>query len=150
MWLYPGFYGKVITANVAKYGWKSGRNVIVTTVGFKIEGPSKKALFIPDVNKWNLWEKDIIEEVAAVDYAFLDATFYGEGELNNRDMSEMPHPFIIESLERFVDLPDSEKDKIYFIHLNHSNPALVVGSEEYQNIVDQGFHVAQFGDRFAL
>ena len=35
-----------------------------------------------------------------VDYAFLDATFYKNGELK-RDMSEIPHPFVEESMELF-------------------------------------------------
>jgi pyrroloquinoline quinone biosynthesis protein B len=120
------------------------------TVGFKIAGPTKSAIFIPDVNKWDIWEKDIIEEISKVDYAFLDATFYGQGELQHRDMADMPHPFIVESLERFKELPEQEKDKIIFIHLNHSNPALDKESKEYQHVIDLGYRIAQFGDRYAL
>ncbi|WP_259367224.1 MBL fold metallo-hydrolase [Cellulophaga baltica] len=46
------------------------------TVGYKIQGPNKTALFIPDIDKWNKWDKSIVEEIKKVDYAFLDATFY--------------------------------------------------------------------------
>ena len=51
------------------------RDEFSETVGYKIIGPNKSALFIPDINKWNLWDKDIVQEVKDVDYAFLDATF---------------------------------------------------------------------------
>ncbi|WP_233265928.1 MBL fold metallo-hydrolase [Formosa sp. L2A11] len=66
------------------------------TVGYKIKGPNKTALFIPDIDKWRKWDKDIIEEIKNVDYAFVDATFYSGMEMNNRDISQIPHPFIIE------------------------------------------------------
>ena len=46
------------------------------TVGYRIEGPHKAALFIPDINKWDVWERRLEQELAKVDYAFLDATFY--------------------------------------------------------------------------
>lgn len=120
------------------------------TVGFKIIGPNKSVLFIPDINKWNVWETSIIEEIKKVDYAFLDATFYSGEELNHRDISEIPHPFVIESLELFKNLPNSEKEKIYFIHLNHTNPLLDVQSEAHQNVINNGLKVASFKDVFQL
>jgi pyrroloquinoline quinone biosynthesis protein B len=80
------------------------------TVGYKIIGANKKALFIPDIDKWQKWERDIIKEIAKVDYAFLDATFFDAAEVNNRDISEIPHPFIIESMELFSKLTSEEKN----------------------------------------
>ena len=76
------------------------RDEFSETVGYKIEGKNKSALFIPDINKWSLWEKNIVDEVKKVDYAFLDATFFKEGEIN-RPMSEVPHPFIVETVDLF-------------------------------------------------
>ena len=35
------------------------------TVGYKIQGKQKSALFIPDINKWNTWERNIIEYIKA-------------------------------------------------------------------------------------
>ena len=58
------------------------------TVGYKIIGKNKKALFIPDIDKWEKWRENIITEIAQVDYAFLDATFYDAAEINYRDISE--------------------------------------------------------------
>ncbi|MDX1348649.1 MAG: MBL fold metallo-hydrolase [Putridiphycobacter sp.] len=120
------------------------------TVGYKIIGPSKSALFIPDIDKWSKWQKDIIEEVKQVDYAFIDATFYDGEEINNRDISEIPHPFIIETMNLFKDAPSSEKNKIYFIHLNHTNPGLRSDSDQLKTILANGFHVAQFGGVFGM
>ena len=120
------------------------------TVGYKIIGPNKSALFIPDIDKWSKWEKDIIEEIKQVDYAFIDATFYDGEEINNRDISEIPHPLIIETMNLFKDAPSSEKNKIYFIHLNHTNPGLRSESDQLKTILENGFHVAQFGAVFGM
>ena len=38
------------------------RDEFSETVGYKIKGKNKSALFIPDINKWSLWEKNIVEE----------------------------------------------------------------------------------------
>ena len=120
------------------------------TVGFMITGPNKSVIFIPDIDKWEKWDRDIIEEISRVDYAFIDGTFYDGEEINNRDISEIPHPFIIESMTKFKKLPSKEKSKIYFIHLNHTNPLLDPGSEASQQVSSRGFHVARFMDRFEL
>ena len=120
------------------------------TVGYKIIGPSKSALFIPDINKWSIWNKDIIKEIASVDYAFIDATFYDSLEISSRPMSEIPHPFVAESINLFKNLTVKEKNKIYFIHFNHTNPLLNPKSKASQLVSKGGFHIAKFGDRFKL
>ncbi|MGQ0828367.1 MAG: MBL fold metallo-hydrolase [Bacteroidota bacterium] len=120
------------------------------TVGYIISGPNKKVLFIPDIDKWNKWEKSIIEEIKKVDYAFIDATFYDGAEINNRDISEIPHPFVIESMEAFKELSIAEKDKIYFIHFNHTNPLLMIESEQAKTVLKNGFHIAQFEQIISL
>jgi len=120
------------------------------TVGYKIEGPNKSALFIPDIDKWSKWDKNILDEIKKVDYAFLDATFYSGKELNNRDISQIPHPFIIESLEEFKDLDSRERKKIIFIHFNHTNPVLDLNSKEAKNVLNQGFRIGKINDVFEL
>jgi pyrroloquinoline quinone biosynthesis protein B len=120
------------------------------TVGYIITGPNKKALFIPDIDKWSKWSKSIISEVKQVDYAFIDATFYDAEELNNRDMSEIPHPFVVETMQLFKDEPAAEKSKIYFIHLNHTNPLLNPNSKQAKALLKAGFNIAKFKQRVAL
>ena len=115
------------------------------TVGFKIQTKSKSSIFIPDIDKWEIWDKDIISIVKDTDYAFLDGTFYKNGELD-RDMSQIPHPFIEESMELFSILPNRDKNKIYFIHMNHTNPLLIENSKEKNKVHENGFNVAVQGN----
>ena len=125
------------------------RDEFSETVGYKIEGKNKSALFIPDINKWSLWEKNIVEEVKKVDYAFLDATFFKEGEIN-RPMSEVPHPFIEETVDLFKNESLTTKNKVIFIHFNHTNPALQPNSKERNDLELLGFRFATEGQRFKL
>jgi len=113
------------------------------TVGYKIKGPNKTALFIPDIDKWTKWNKNIVNEIKQVDYAFLDATFFSGKEINNRDIHEIPHPFVIESLAFFKDLNPKEKEKIIFIHFNHTNPLLNPDSEETKLVLSKGFKIGR-------
>jgi pyrroloquinoline quinone biosynthesis protein B len=126
------------------------RNEYSETVGFKIQGLTKTALFIPDINKWEIWDKNIVEEIKKVDYAFLDATFYSGKELGHRDISQIPHPFIIESFETFEGLSAADKNKVIFIHFNHTNPVLNPESEEALLVIEKGFRIAKIGDVFEL
>lgn len=126
------------------------RDEFSETVGYKIIGPNKSVLFIPDIDKWSKWSRSIVEEIKMVDMAFLDATFYDSEEVNNRDMSEIPHPFVVESMQLFEKLPAKEKSKIHFIHFNHTNPLLDSESNAYQKVTSEGFKVAQFAQKFRL
>ena len=119
------------------------------TVGYKIIGKSKKILFIPDIDKWDEWEKSIIEEVKLVDYAFIDGTFYNGSELN-RDMREIPHPSIEETLQLFSNQPIVERNKIYFIHINHTNPILTNKNGIKDMVEGLGFNIAKRGLKFKL
>lgn len=125
------------------------RDELSETVGYKIEGQEKSALFIPDINKWHIWEKNIVDEVKKVDYAFLDATFFKDGEIP-RPMSEIPHPFIEETMELFKNETITTKSKIYFIHLNHSNPTLKDHHPVKDSIENLGFKFAKEGATYVL
>jgi pyrroloquinoline quinone biosynthesis protein B len=120
------------------------------TVGFEIRGPEKKVLFIPDIDKWDRWELSIEEKIAEVDYAFLDATFYSGTEMDMRDISEIPHPFVIESMARFRSLPPLERQKIRFIHFNHTNPLLSGAEQARDTVISEGYHIAQYLEKFDL
>jgi pyrroloquinoline quinone biosynthesis protein B len=118
------------------------RDEFSETVGYVIKTNKKSILFIPDIDKWQKWNIDIKEQIKKVDYAFLDATFFNSIELPNRDMSEVPHPFVVESMELFANLKKSDKQKVYFIHFNHSNPLLIPSSKEFKQVQNAGFNVA--------
>lgn len=126
------------------------RDEFTETVGYYITGPNKTALFIPDIDKWQKWDKDIAAEIAAVDYALLDATFFANGEIPNRDMSEIPHPFVAESMQLLKDLSPEDKNKVIFIHFNHTNPLLNPDSEAAKQVKANGFQVAYRGMKINL
>jgi pyrroloquinoline quinone biosynthesis protein B len=122
-------------------------------VGFRIEAAAKKVLFIPDIDSWTEWDAAgtrIEDEIAKVDVAYLDGTFFANGEIPGRDMSGFPHPFIRSSLDRFAALPASERAKIRFIHLNHSTQALWAEAPPRKAIEAAGMRVAEEGERVEL
>lgn len=116
------------------------------TVAFRIDGPERSLLFLPDIDKWGRWETQLEKVLATVDVAYLDGTFFADGELPGRDMSQIPHPFIVETMDRLHELPAAERAKVRFIHLNHTNPALDPKSEVSQRIESAGFGVAWEGE----
>lgn len=122
-------------------------------VGYRIDGPRRSALFIPDIDSWEDWDEAgvrVEDLLTGVDVAFLDATFYADGEIPGRDMSGFPHPFITHSIERFAPLPADVRSRVRFIHLNHTNPALWADSEARRTIEAAGFHVAEPLERHEL
>ncbi|NIF04124.1 MBL fold metallo-hydrolase [Chryseobacterium sp. Tr-659] len=120
------------------------------TVGYIIKGPNKKALFIPDIDKWSTWKYNIATLIKSVDYAFLDATFYDAEEVGFRNISEIPHPFVVESMELFKDLSPQDKKKIHFIHFNHTNKLLIPDSKQSKKVLANGFNIARLGDKVDL
>ena len=126
------------------------RDEFSETVGFKIKGPNKSILFIPDIDKWGKWNKSLLTEIKKVDLALVDGTFYDAEEVNHRDISEIPHPFIVETIELFKSEKKELKSKIKFIHLNHTNPLLNDNSNATKKINEQGFSVAHFKEIITL
>jgi pyrroloquinoline quinone biosynthesis protein B len=120
------------------------RDEFTETVGFEITGAHKKAVFIPDIDKWAKWKRNLSDVLKRADYVLLDATFYRDGELA-RPMAEVPHPFVEETIKLLQNLPPAERDKVYFIHFNHTNPLLQPDSPERRAVLGQGFHVAEEG-----
>ncbi len=129
------------------------RQEYAEVAGFQIDGPDASALFIPDIDAWEQWDEQgvrIEDRLREVELAFLDATFFANGEIPGRDMSGFPHPFVRHSMERFAPLPASERAKVHFIHFNHTNPLRKRNSEQAQEVREAGFNVARQGDRHCL
>ncbi len=126
------------------------REEFTDTFGYIIKGPSRSLLFIPDIDKWEKWNRNVEDLIAQVDFALLDGTFFADGEIPGRPMSQIPHPFIAESMARFGKLPEKERRKIVFIHLNHSNPAIDPNGQAARNITEAGMSVAYDGQIFEL
>lgn len=112
------------------------------TCGYRIIGPNKKVIFIPDIDSFD--DIDIRKLVLENDYIFLDGTFYSGEEINFRNIKEIPHPLIEDSVKLFDSLLSYEdKSKVYFIHLNHTNPLWDKSSDQYRLSTEKGYKVAE-------
>ena len=120
------------------------------TVGYRIISKNKSLVYIPDIDKWNKWDQDIFQVILHTDYALVDGTFFSPDEIPHRNMSEIPHPFIIETMEKLYNLNSKNKKKIYFIHFNHSNPAINFNSAASNIIRSKKFNIAKEGLKFTL
>ena len=92
------------------------RDEFSDTVGYRIEGPRKSAVFIPDIDRWEKWDRNIRDVANTVDLAFLDGTFASPTEVN-RNIEEIPHPM----MPRTRELLKGTRAKLWFIHINHTN-----------------------------
>jgi pyrroloquinoline quinone biosynthesis protein B len=116
------------------------------TVGYRVRGRAGAVLYVPDVDKWERWGRRLQDEVAAVDVALLDGTFYEAGELPGRDMADVPHPFVPETIAL---LPAALRGRVRFIHLNHTN-RLLGDAAERSAAAARGIVVARDGDVIPL
>jgi len=126
------------------------RSEISETVGFKIKGKNSSIIYIPDIDSWDDWEIDISKLVEDNDILLIDGTFYHEEELKGREINEIPHPLIKDSIGILEGLDSSNRLKVYFTHMNHTNNALRDHTHEYKNIIDNGFKIAVEGLKFQL
>ena len=74
------------------------RDEFSETAAFLILGPNKNALFLPDIDKWEKWDRDLSQLAKEFDFLLIDATFYDSKEIN-RDISEIPHPLVTETID---------------------------------------------------
>lgn len=84
--------------------------------------------------------------IRSVDYAFLDATFFSANELPNRKIDEIPHPTVLQTMEKF----QGHENKIILIHLNHSNPLFNPQSEERKQCNQIGIHIGIQGGVYSI
>ncbi|MDA8934938.1 MBL fold metallo-hydrolase [Flavobacteriaceae bacterium] len=119
------------------------------TAGYIIKGKNKKALFIPDIDKWEKWDRDLNQLAKEFDFLLIDATFYNSKEIN-RDISEIPHPLVIETIDLLSGLNTENRNKVYFIHMNHTNMMLDPNSGLSKLITSKGFNIARLGQKLYL
>ena len=119
------------------------------TAGYIIEGKNKKALFIPDIDKWEKWDRDLSQIAREFDFLLIDATFYDSNEIN-RDISEIPHPLVTETIDLLSGLDLENRNKVYFIHMNHTNRMLDPNSEISKLVTSKGFNIARLGQKLYL
>lgn len=120
------------------------------TMGFLVKGPRKTLFYVPDTDTWTTWQTPVTEVLADVDYALVDATFYSPDELPDRDVTKIKHPLITVSMDLLEPLVKKGRLKVYFTHMNHSNPALDAGGAARKAIEARGFRVLAESDEFPL
>lgn len=114
-------------------------------VAWEFRGPRRRVLWLPDIDSWDAWlaaGTDVRDVVRSVDVAYLDATFFADGELGARDMSEVPHPRVTDSMDRLADLAS----RVRFVHLNHTNPLW----DDATPATSRGFAVAAEGETLEM
>lgn len=126
------------------------RNELSETFGFWIEGPSRKLLYIPDIDRWNEWDRDIYDIAKEADICLLDGTFHSIEEIERmgRNYREIPHPVMTETMDRLQGL--AEHTEIYFTHFNHTNPVNDQASSFSKLVQDRAFYIAEDGMELKL
>jgi pyrroloquinoline quinone biosynthesis protein B len=125
------------------------------TMGFVIRGPEKTLFYVPDTDSWRAWPKPLLDVLTdeKVDIAVVDATFYSPNELPDRDVKKIKHPLVTDSmdlLEPLVKAGKAGRLRVYFTHLNHSNPALDADGPARKAIEARGFRVLAEGEELDL
>jgi pyrroloquinoline quinone biosynthesis protein B len=122
------------------------------TMAFVIRGPSKTLLYVPDTDTWQTWAKPLPDVLRheKVDVALLDGTFYSPDELPDRDVTKIKHPLITATMDLLEPLVKAGTVRVYFTHLNHSNPAFENGGAARRAIERRGFRVAGEGEELGL
>ena len=110
------------------------RDEFTDTVGYIIQTEGHRALFIPDIDQWARWDRELRAIVDSVNLAFLDGTFASADEVPGRTTADIPHPLIPVTRS----LRKGTKAEVWFIHLNHTN--LELGAPD----------VAKDGQRFVF
>ena len=119
------------------------------TVAFRIRGPRRAALFLPDIDAWETWDHALEDEIAEVDIAYLDATFFDESELPGRSRGEIPHPLVRETMDRLDGTTPELRARVRFLHFNHTNPLLRPGAAR-EEVRRRGYLWAEEGDTLDL
>jgi pyrroloquinoline quinone biosynthesis protein B len=115
------------------------------TLAYVIRSTGRQLFYCPDIDSWVAWEHDLRSFVAEMDVALLDATFFSPAELPDRDLSQIPHPLVTDTVSRLAGVAT----EVRLIHLNHSNPLLLPGSER-DWLATQGLRVGQMGTWWSL
>ncbi|HVT59214.1 MAG TPA: MBL fold metallo-hydrolase [Thermoanaerobaculia bacterium] len=121
------------------------RNELSDTLGFVVRGPRHTLLYVPDTDSWRAWPRPLPEvlEREKIDVAVLDGTFYAAGELPDRDIKKIGHPLMTETIALLREPVKTGRLRVYFTHLNHSNPALDATGTARRALEAAGFRVLE-------
>jgi pyrroloquinoline quinone biosynthesis protein B len=118
------------------------------TVAWLIRGPARSILWLPDIDKWEKWDRSLptlLRDPALI--AFVDGTFDSADEIPGRSIAEIPHPLAGETAALLAGAPVN--GRVYLIHLNHTN-RLLWDAEARAALAARGVGVALEGQRIPL
>ncbi len=153
--------------NIAIYEIEPGREFVLTetlrvtawrvphrdedsdTVAYLVTGPSRRLLWLPDIDKWEKWDRRI-EDIArdASLTAYLDGTFFSANEIPGRSIADIPHPLVPETVARLSG-EGRPAARISFVHFNHTN-RLLWDRRAVRELANRGFLMAREGSRHRL
>ena len=113
------------------------------TAALTLAGPQRKMLYLPDIDFWDAWDRDVLATVREYDIALLDGCFWVAPPRKG-----VPHPPVTETMDRLQEIAGDVE--IVFTHFNHSNPVLTQGSPERSTVEERGFRIAREGDVFSI
>jgi pyrroloquinoline quinone biosynthesis protein B len=120
------------------------------TVAFLVRGPDRRLLWLPDIDKWEKWDRslgDFLQDPTLV--AFVDGTFFSADEVAGRSIAEIPHPLVPETIARIDGGKVAIAGRLFFVHLNHTN-RLLWDLSALRSLEEKGLGVAKEGQRIAL
>lgn len=112
------------------------------TLGFEVKGPAKTLVYVSDAD---VLPPTLVERADEADFALIDGTFFSRDELPHRDILQVRHPFVKDTIEVLA----KAKGEIWFTHLNHTNPLLHPDPSRRPRLPAR-FGVAHEGQVFAL
>jgi pyrroloquinoline quinone biosynthesis protein B len=119
------------------------------TAAFLVRGPRRKLLWLPDIDKWEKWDRaleDFLQDPTLV--AFVDGTFFSADEIPGRTIAEILHPLVPETIAR-IEGRVAIAGRLFFVHLNHTN-RLLWDQGALRSLEEKGFAVAKEGQRIPL
>jgi pyrroloquinoline quinone biosynthesis protein B len=119
------------------------------TVAFLVRGGNRKILWLPDIDKWEKWDRrleDLLSDPSLT--AFVDGTFFSADEIPGRSIADIPHPVIPETIARTASVANA-RGRLFFVHLNHTN-RLLWDSAAMAEIERKGWGVAREGQKVSL
>jgi pyrroloquinoline quinone biosynthesis protein B len=122
------------------------------TVAYVIRGPRRTVLYVPDTDGWGEWPRPLPEVLkeGGIDVALLDGTFFSMDELPGRDITQVRHPLMRQTMDLLEEPVRRGELEVAFTHLNHTNPALEPEGPERREIEQRGFRVLAEGEEVGL
>ena len=117
------------------------RNELSETVGYKVSASMGSIVYLPDIDAWQGWEKKLFSLVEENNYLFIDGTYFKKNEIKKRNIKEIPHPSIYESMKLLSCLDSNGKNKIYFTHFNHTNSVIHSDPSSGRLVAEKGFNL---------